>query len=220
MQVPSEAAALFILSAQEVRRKLAQRKLRITQLALGFAAFGYFLLQLFLGVAEGLEKSLLRFKGLGLLLQLSDVAEAVLLGAESGIVFAGNDGGMLAADLEKGLGVRFPVKTGKRVGAAQGKRMGLGQLIPKLLQSDGGVGMAASPQERDHFTESDHATGVAFRRRRSAGKDFAKDAEKQCGIGLAITHEGGERGSSVQSDIAAESSGFCGVQATQMEPLG
>jgi hypothetical protein len=49
------------------------------------------------------------------------------------------------------------LKPFRRIGAAKVKEMGPGKLIPKLLQTNGGITFFLFPEDRNHFSENDHA---------------------------------------------------------------
>jgi len=92
VQFSTEAAAFGVLGAKKMRRKLAKGKFGIVELALSFAALGNFPFQGFLGLAQRMEKSLLGFKRLSLLLQLGNITQTILFAGESGVAFARNHG--------------------------------------------------------------------------------------------------------------------------------
>src|SRR5260370_7679077 len=89
----------------------------------------------------------------GLLLQENNAAQTVVFADQVRVALGGNDLGMFRTNLSYRLPVRLLGKKVQRVGAMQMKGMGAAELVPELLQANGGVRLSLGPQQRDHFSE-------------------------------------------------------------------
>src|SRR6266404_292757 len=145
----------------------------MVQLALGFAAIRDFPFQELLGLPKCMEKSLLGFKRLSLLLQLGNITQTILFAGESGVAFARNHGRMFGADFQKRGGMRFVMKASYGIGAMEREGVATSQIIPELLESYGSVDVALRPEQSDHFAEGDDARLLANGGGAGAGKDGA-----------------------------------------------
>src|ERR1700736_4140275 len=99
---------------------------------------------------------------------MGNAEQAFLIAGQRGVALARNYGRVLGTDLEKQLAVFVAIKSRNRVGATQRERMAPRQFIPELFEPQGGLGLALSPQQRDHLAESDHPRRPARDRTPSA----------------------------------------------------
>jgi hypothetical protein len=85
--------------------------------------------------------------------------------------------------------MRFVAEASDWISATQGEGMGPSQIIPKLLEFDGGIRVSLGPEEGDHFSEGGHARILAFGGSAGSRNDVPNGVEEKLWIGLPITHE-------------------------------
>src|SRR5256885_9717800 len=88
------------------------------------------------------------------------------------------------------LAFHLTLKPFRRIGTTKVKEMGPGKLIPKLLQTNGGITFFLFPKDRNHFSENDHAPVLYVSGRFGSTNDSPKFSKKFLTIRTARLHKG------------------------------
>ena len=67
------------------------------------------------------------------------MTEAIVFGGEGGVIFCGDNVRVFGADVEEGLTVTILRKALHGVGAMQLEGVGVGEIVPELLEFESGV---------------------------------------------------------------------------------
>ena len=110
---------------------------------------------------------------------------------------------MLLANLQEGVAVFCTIKTGQGIGTTKGKGLGLGQVVPQLLETQGGVLVSLSPQQAYHLAEGNDPLVTAFRRGSRPRDDRAQYLVKADRIRTSSEHEFLQRFRCIQRHISS-----------------
>src|SRR5277367_1085603 len=124
---------------------------------------------------------------------------------------------MFGTDLKKQVAVFLAIKAGHRVGATEGERVGLSQVVPQLLETNRGLSLSFRPQQSHHFPKRDNTARFTV----VAGRDFCNHSahyfnEKSL-VGASIPHDLRQSLGCIQRDVPPLRSRLACIQAPSVQ---